>query len=251
MKVTATIQARMSSSRLPGKVLKPILGKPMLSLQIERIQKCKLVDEVIIASTENPNDDPIESLAKELEVPCFRGSEDDVLGRIVNALKKYKVDIHVELTGDHPLEDPEILDSAIDFYLKNSDKYDYVTNCLKTTYPPGIGFSIYPAKILIDAEKHVDKNDKLREHVSIHINQHPERYRIYNIKAPPNFNYPDMYIEVDTKEDFNVVTSIYEALYPKNPNFNLSQIIEFMSQNKDLSELNQNIPRRWKQFRED
>jgi len=251
VKVSATIQARTSSSRLPGKVLKKILGKPMLELQIERIRQSNLIDEIIIATTDSPKDDPIESLANDLGVLCYRGSEDDVLGRIVNTLKAYNVEIHAEFTGDHPLEDPLIIDSIIGFYLKNKDKYDYVANYLKTTFPAGIGFAVYPAETLYDAEKHVAKDDKLREHVGIHIYLHPERYRLHNIEAPPHFNYPDLYLEVDTKEDFEVTTAIYENLYPKNSCFSLSQILDFMSENKNLAEKNRHVERRWKKFRKE
>ena len=250
MKISATIQARLASTRLPGKVLRPILGKPMLELQIERLRQSKFIDEVIIATTNLEKDDPIIELADRLNVPYYRGSEDDVLGRIVNTLKEFDVDVHAEFTGDHPLEDPVIIDSILDFYVKNSDKYDYVSNYLKTTYPPGIGFAVYPAKILYDAEKHA-KDMKLREHVGIHIYQHPERYRIHNLEAPPEYNYPEMYIEVDTAEDFEVVSTIFKNLYPKNKYFGLPQIINFMHENKELIEKNKNVARRWKEFRWD
>ena len=251
MRISATIQARMSSTRLPDKVLKPILGKPMLELQIERIKQSILIDEVIIATTNSPKDDPIESLAKKLKIPYFRGSENDVLDRIVNTLKKYDVKLHVEFMGDNPVPDPFIIDSIIGLYLKNADRYDYITNCFKTTYPPGLEVSVYPSNILYDAEKQVKDSSPLREHVGIHIYQHPERYRIYNIEAPSYFNYPDLHLEVDTQEDFEVIKAIYEALYPKNPHFGLSQIIEFISNHKELSEKNRNIPRRWKKYRMD
>lgn len=249
MKISATIQARTASSRLPNKVLKKILDKPILQIQIERIKQSKLIDEIIIATTEKPADDPIEALAKKLGVHCFRGSEDDVLGRMVGALKTFNVELHVEFTGDNPFADPQIIDEVIDFYLKNNDKYDYVSNCMKTTYPPGMGVSVYPAKILYDAEKYVPKENKLREHVTIHIFQHPDRYRTHNIEAPPEHNYPDLFLEVDTKEDFEVMSEIYKSLYPKNPYFSLAQIIEFMSNNEKLSEKNRNVHRRWKEFR--
>jgi spore coat polysaccharide biosynthesis protein SpsF len=251
MRITATIQARMSSTRLPGKVLKPILGKPMLELQIERIKRSILIDEIIIATTNSPKDDPIVSLAKKLKIPYFRGSEDDVLDRIVSTLKKYDVEIHDEFMGDNPVPDPFIIDSIIGFYLKNADKYDYVSNCLKTTYPPGLEVSLYPSNILYDAEKHVGKSSPLREHVGIHIYQHPERYRIHNIEAPSYLNYPDLHLEVDTLEDFEVIKSVFEAFYPKNPYFDLLQIIDFMNDNKDLFEKNKLVPRRWKKYRKD
>lgn len=250
MKISATIQARMGSSRFPGKVLKPILGKPMLALQIERIQQSMLIDEIIIATSESPKDDPIEVLAHSLGVYCFRGSEDDVLLRVVEALKAYHVELHVEFMGDNPLPDPLLVDAIIGFYLKNAGQYDYVTNSLKTTYPPGAEVFVYPADILCDAEKHA-ANPALREHVGLHIYQHPERYRIYNLEAPPWLYAPDLHLEVDTQEDFEVVSAIYEALYPTNPGFSLSQIIEFMKQHEELINRTRHVERRWKAFRRD
>ena len=250
MKISATIQARMGSTRLPGKVLKPILGKPMLALQVERIQQSMLIDEVIIATSQSPRDDPIERLAHSIEVHCFRGSEDDVLSRVVEALKVHNVELHVEFMGDNPLPDPLLVDAIIGFHLKNADKYDCVTNCLKTTYPPGAEVSVYPASTLFDAEQHVT-NPSLREHVGLHIYQHPERYRIYNLEAPPWLHAPDLHLEVDTQEDFEVVSAVYEAFYPTNPGFSLSQIIEFMKQHEELANKSRHIERRWRTFRRD
>ena len=152
MKIDATIQARMGSTRLPGKVLMPIVEKPMLALQIERIQQCKLIDRIIISTSNNPQDDAIEELANELGVECFRGSENDVLSRIIDTLKFYNTEIHVEFMGDNPIPDPLLVDSIIGYYLKNYGKYDYVTNALKTTYPPGVEVFVYHSKILYDAE---------------------------------------------------------------------------------------------------
>lgn len=240
----------MGSSRLPGKVLKPILGKPMLALQIERIQQSLLIDEIIVATSDLAENDPIEALAKQLGVHCFRGSEDDVLSRITGALKAYNVEINVEFMGDNPMPDPRLVDSIIGFYLKNADKYDYVTNSLKTTYPPGFEVYVYPARILIDAEKHVT-DPALREHVGPNIYRHPERYRIHNIEAPPWLYAPDLHLEVDTQEDYEVVSAVFEALYPTNPGFSLSRVIEYLKQHPELAEKNRDTERRWKSFRTD
>lgn len=250
MKIAATIQARMGSSRLPGKSLKKILGKPMLALLIERIHLSKLIDEVIVATSTESQDDPIEKLALEMGVSCFRGSENDVLSRITGALKHFNVDIHVEFMGDNPIPDPLLVDTVIGFFLKNSNKYDYVTNALKTTYPPGAEVFVYPSAILYDAEKRVE-NPALREHVGLHIYQHPDRYRIFNIEATKGFHYPELHLEVDTDEDFKVVSEIFKHFYPENPEFTLSQVICFMKENPDLAAENSRVERRWKKFRED
>lgn len=248
MKISATIQARMGSTRLPGKVLKTICGKPMLALQIERILQSRLIDEVIVATSVSVRDNPIETLAHSLNVSCFRGSEDDVLSRIIEALRAYNVDIHVEFMGDNPMPDPMLIDSLIGFYLKNSDKYDYVTNALKTTYPPGAEVFVYPAAVLYDAEKY-SADKKTREHVGMHIYQHPERYRVCNIEAPAWLRFPDFHLEVDTRDDLEVITGIYEALYPFNPGFSLAQAIEYLKMHPGLAEKNSKVHRRWKAFR--
>lgn len=250
MKIAATIQARTGSTRLPNKVLLPILGEPMIARQIERIQRSLLIDEVIIATTTNPKDDAIEDLAQRLGVSCFRGSEDRVLDRIVSTLKHFRVDLHVSFCGDCPLPDPTIIDSVIGVYLKNKDSYDYVSNGMKTTFPPGLEVSVYLPKILYEVDGLVSRPED-REHVGVHIRSHPDRYRILNVEAPPWYHYPDLFLEVDTEEDFKVIKAIYEALYPSNPYFLLPHIIEFMNQNPALAESNRHVPRRWKKFRED
>jgi len=248
MKIGATVRARTGSSRLPGKVLKTVLGRPLLSLQIERIQRCMLIDEIIVATSLTDRDDPIEHLAQEMGVGCFRGSEDDVIGRIVGALKAFEIDIHVEFHGDNPIPDPMLTDSIIGYYLKNADKYDYVTNAMKTTYPPGLEVFVYPAEVLYDAESRVTA-PALREHVSVNIDQYPDRYRLRNLEAPPWFNYPDLHLEVDTEVDFEVVSAIYQHFYPNNPGFGLAQVIDFANANKEMVSRNAQVERRWKAFR--
>ena len=118
MNITATIQARMNSKRLPGKVLENILGKPMLQWQIERLKRSRLVDDIILATTDSKKDDPIQELCEKLNIKFYRGSENDVLGRVNNLLQKYDVEIHLECFGDSPLIDPQIIDEFIGFFKK-------------------------------------------------------------------------------------------------------------------------------------
>ena len=250
MKISATIQARMGSTRLPGKVLRRICGKPMLMFQIERIKQSMLIDEVIITTSDSRQDDPIEALAQKLGIPCFRGSENDVLGRVINTLKAFDIELHAEFMGDNPMPDPALVDTIIGFYLKHSDQYDYVTNGLKTTYPPGLEVSVYPAKILYNAEKYVT-DESLREHVGIHIYQNNDRYRTHNIEAPPRYYRPDLYLEVDYPEDFEVISKLYEEFYPTNKAFSMAQVLEYLDKNPGLAGRNQNVERRWKKFRQE
>ena len=251
MNIIATIQARMASSRLPGKVLKKIMGKPMLLYQIERIKKSILIDDVIVATSTSSADDAIEAFAREYGINFFRGSENDVLQRIVDTLRHFKVEIHVEFMGDNPIPDANVVDSIIGFYLKNHDRYDYVTNALKTTFPPGFEVFVYPSKTLYEAEKGV-KDAALREHVGLHIYSQPDKFQIMNIEAPDCIRqYVDFHFEVDTQEDFEVIKSILEHFYPENPCFSMTQAIGYLAEHRELAEKNKNIPRRWKAYRKD
>lgn len=239
----------MGSSRLPGKTLMPIMGKPMLAYQIERIRQSLLIDRVIIATSSSSIDDVIEQLAFDLDVLCFRGSEDDVLDRVVGALRKYNVQLHVEFQGDNPIPDPLIIDSIIGYYLKHEGSYDYVTNALRTTYPPGAEVSVYAAEVLYRAEQEV-QNAQLREHVGIHIYQQPDKFNIKNIEAPSWLHAPTLHLEVDTEKDFEVISRIIQHFYSDNPSFSLQQVIEYM-RSSGLHQTNSDVVRRWKAFRQD
>jgi spore coat polysaccharide biosynthesis protein SpsF len=250
-KISATIQARMGSSRLPGKVLREILGKPMLLYQIQRIKQSLLIDEVIIATSTSSADDVIEELAHENGIKVFRGSEDDVLGRVVEALRFFEVDVHVEFMGDNPIPDACLVDSIIGFYLKHADTYDYVTNALTTTYPPGFEVYVYSSAALFEAEKNT-VDIALREHVGLHIYNHPEKFRIFNIEAHESIRkYRDYHFEVDTPKDFEVIKAVIEEFYPQNPCFTMMQAIDFLRNNPDLKKQNAGVHRRWKQFIKD
>lgn len=248
MKIDATIQARLGSSRLPGKVLAPILGKPLIEYQIERIRRSKIINRVLIATTTNPQDDAIVELAQRLGCECFRGSEDDVIGRVLGSLNHFEIEVNAEFQGDNSIPDPQIIDQVLGYYLDHCDKFDYVTNSLKTTYPPGLEVSVYPRWVLADAEARIVE-PLLREHVGIHIYQHPERYRVKNLEAPPEFRRPNLHLEVDTQEDFDLITTIYEHFMPINPEFSLADMIAFTDANPDLARGNENVERRWKQYR--
>ncbi len=248
MRIVATVQARTGSSRLPGKVLLPIVGKPMLELQVERIRQSRLIDEVVIATTTASRDDAIEQLARRIGVGCFRGSEDDVLSRIIGALKTFHADLHAEFMGDSPMPDASIIDTVIGYYLKYADRYDYVSNALRITYPPGMDLYVYPARVLFDAEQYVT-DPAMREHVDVHIAHHPERYRLCNLEAPAWLCRPDLHLEVDTQEDFEVIAAIFGHFYPTNPGFTLAQVLDFVTAHPELAERNRHVERRWKAVR--
>ena len=234
-KKAATIEARMNSSRLPGKILKPILGKPSLERLVERVRRSRWIDEVIVATTTSARDDEVEQWAGKAGVCCFRGSEEDVLARVLDAAKAFGGEIIVELTGDCPLIDPEIIDELMALYI--SQDFDYVSNILERTYPRGLDTQIFSTAVLEEVSR-LTQDPADRENVSLYIYEHPDHYKLGGIRAPKSCYGPDLRICVDTIEDFDVVESVYKALYPRNPGFGSADIVKFLRSHPKIAALN-------------
>ena len=234
----AIIEARMGSSRLPGKVLKTILGKPMLELLVERIKQARYVDQVVIATTESDSDDPIEALAKRLNVGCFRGSEEDVLDRVLQAALSYSADIIIEITGDCPLIEAEKIDQMLVSY--QHMKYDFMMNRFDASYPPGLGLRIF-LKETLEKVNHLTLDPVDREHVTLFVWEHPELFSIYSFQNNLDQEYWNIRLTVDNEEDFMFIEAIFKELYPRNPKFDLYDIIDLLEQKPELIEINQHI----------
>ena len=252
MRIISTVEVRMTSTRLPGKSMKKIVGKPMLELLVERIKHCKKIDQIVIATTDNPSDDIIEELAKKMSVGCFRGSEDDVLERVLHSAKSFEADIILELWGDSPLMDHHILDDLIEYYLQND--FDCVGTTLPNfpkTFPLGLSALMFSTKILEDVER-LTQNPVDRENVSNYIYEHPEIYKIAQLPCPPELNYPNIRLTVDEQKDFDLIKIIFENLYPTNPNFSASDAIKFLNSNPDIRDLNKDVMQKklesWSKF---
>jgi len=237
-KKVATIEARMSSSRLPGKIMKDILGKPLLERLVERIRRAELVDEVVVATTVNPQDDLVESWAKKAGISIYRGSEEDVLLRVLEAAKAFNGEIIIELTGDCPLLDPQIIDEVIRFYL-HSD-VDYASNIVERTYPRGLDVQIFSTAVLNEVNR-LTQDPADHEHVSLYIYEHPERFKLGRLTANKSLCFPEYRLCVDTPEDFFVVESVYKELYLKNPAFNTRDVLHYLRQNPEIAQHNQQI----------
>lgn len=237
MKVAAIVEVRMGSERLPGKSMKKIIGKPMIELLTERLKKATTLDEIILAIPTSPENDVLEKFARDHGLKCFRGSEDDVLDRVLQAAKKFDVDVIVEITGDCPLIDPEITDNVVDFYLKNFNSYSFVSNVTPMTFPRGLDVRVFSTKILEEVSK-ITNDPADRENVSIYIYEHPKKYGLHNIEAEGKLRRPDLRICVDTIEDFRVIETIFENLYHKNPNFGAREIIDFLDKNPEIRKIN-------------
>ena len=238
MRTAAIVQARMTSSRLPGKIVRPILGQPMLALLIERLRRARHVDEVIVATTSNATDDVVEQLCTGVGAGCFRGSEDDVLDRVLRAAHAHRVELIVEITGDCPLIDPEIVDRLVEMYAEGGS--DYVANVLRRTFPRGLDTQVFPTSVLEDVAR-LTSDPVDHEHVSLYIYEHPERFRLRNLESGLPERYWDLRLTVDTLEDFELITAIYEALYPLNPSFGLRDVLAFLDRRPELASLNRSI----------
>ena len=248
-KIVASIQVRMGSSRYPGKVMHEISGKPLLRHLVDRVRKSKLLDDIVVATSLNKENDIIVDYCIKHKIPFFRGDENDVLGRTLGALKEMKATIGVEVFGDCPLIDPKVVDMIIKLFLDDDSDPDFVGNDMKTTFPPGMDVEVFKVNALKDSDLRIT-DPSIREHGTLFIRQNPDIYKIKNIVAPPKWNRPELELEVDTPEDMVVITSILDFFEKKGiDNFDLNQIIAFMDDNPDIKNLNKNVPRRWKELR--
>lgn len=237
-KIVATIEARMTSSRLPGKVLLPLLGVPALEHQIRRVKKSKYVDEIVIATTINAADEPLVALAKKLGVGCYRGSEMDVLDRVLKSAQSVNADIIVELTGDCPATDPHLVDRAIEeFYAAG---VDYASNTITSTYPNGFDVQVFPVSVLAQVAE-LTKDPVDRVHVSYYIYNHPEKFKLFNWVAPADAHGPELRVTLDEESDYELITRIFEALYPTNENFTASDVVQWLYAHPEVIAINKNV----------
>ena len=235
-KIVASIEARMTSSRLPGKVLmEAIDGVSMLEFMVSRLKKSKLIDEIIIATTINETDNGIVDLCNKLKIKYFRGSEPDVLLRVLEAHKSTKSDIIVELTGDCPLIDPKIVDKIITKYL-DSD-FDYVSNSHVRSYPDGFDAQVFSYELLKQVS--ILTNDLYdRENVSSFIYR-SGKYSTFGFIAEPHEFWPELRVTLDDHGDYILIKNIIDYFYSINKHeFNVTDVVSYMKKNCDLLELN-------------
>jgi spore coat polysaccharide biosynthesis protein SpsF len=235
LKVAAIIQARMNSTRLPGKILYKVLDITLLAFQIERLRSASLIDEIIIATTTNAVDEPIVDLCRKLGVAYYRGSELDVLTRYYETAAAFKADVIVRLTSDCPVIDPFTVDRVISHFLFQSANVDYVSNILKRSYPRGMDTEVFSIKALRIAQ-HQATHMHDREHVTPYIFTNPERFRLGSIEYLSNESHHRW--TVDTIEDFQLISKIIETLYPSKPNFTLEDMLVLLKEHPEWSKIN-------------
>lgn len=237
-KVLTILQARTSSSRLPGKVMLPVLGKPMLARQLERVRRARLIGDLLVATSIDLSDDSVESLCRTEGVNCFRGSLNDVLDRFYQAAIRRNPDIVVRLTGDCPLADPEVIDAVIGFFL--SGNHDYASNAVEPSFPDGLDVEVLRFSCLKTAWEEA-RLPSQREHVTLFIHGQPDRFNIGSFRREPNLGH--LRWTVDEPADLEFVRRVYETLHPQNPGFGMAEILDLLSANPEIGAMNAGINR--------
>ncbi len=237
-KIVATIEARMTSSRLPGKVLLPIAGMPVLEMMVNRLKRSKYLDVICVATTTNTNDDPVEALAHKLGIECSRGGELDVLGRVLGAAQLVGADIIVEAMADSPFIDPALVDRGIKEFFTHD--IDYAANCMKDTYAVGFEVQVFPTKVLAEVASATDDIVD-RTHVTYYIYQHPEKYRVYNWEAPSDLTEPRFRMTLDEESDYRAICAVASALLPEYPNFTVKDVTHYLREHPEVVAINNNV----------
>lgn len=217
---------------MPGKVLLPILGEPMLARMLERVARAKKLDAVVVATTAKREDDAVAELAQESGAGVFRGSEQDVLDRFYKAAKEAGADIVVRLTGDCVLHDPQVIDEVVGRFERGMSYTSTPRN-----YPEGLDTEVFTFAALEEAAREATLPSE-REHVTLYIKNHPERFALDAPWTSGARDYSAMHWSVDTQADFDFVTKVYEQLYPANPSFNKDDVLALLARQPELLELN-------------
>jgi spore coat polysaccharide biosynthesis protein SpsF len=226
----------MGSLRLPGKVLKDIHGKPSVIQLLERLKRCHHLDDIVLATSTESSDNPLAELIAAEGFTVFRGSEDDVLNRVVSAHRQMKTDIIVEVTGDCPLIDPDVIDMGITTYLNND--CDVVSNTAKMSFAQGLDIQVFAFEKLAWVNENI-LDEAVREHVSLYFYENEDFYKIIHLQAPPCWHAPEVRCQVDYPEDLEFVRVVYDRLAPMYPDgFGIEQIMVLLNSEPNLTKIN-------------
>jgi len=241
MKIIATIEARMTSSRLPGKVLLQAAGKSMLEHLLNRLQTVPSLNEIVLATTINPSDDILEQFAKSKAISCYRGSENDVMARVIGAAESVDADVVVEITGDCPIIDPQIIEQTIQMFKYN--QADYVSNAHIRSYPDGMDTQVFLLETLRRSAS-ITKDALDHEHVTLHIRNHPELFSKLNLIAPQDTHWPQLGLTLDEPKDYELLKKIIEYFEPINPLFSCLDVVNLLKQKPDWVAINEAVIRK-------
>jgi spore coat polysaccharide biosynthesis protein SpsF len=231
----------MGSTRLPGKVLLPVAGRPLLSYQLERLRETRRAVRLLVATSTLPGDDPIAALCARESVACVRGPEQDVLKRYTMAARAAGADAIARVTGDCPLLDPELVDAAIAAMEDPAERPDFVSNMLEPCWPLGMAVEVATTAALLEADREAVDPDE-REHVMPFIWRRPERYRLASLTRSPDLSHHRW--TVDTPEDFELVARIIAELYPRCPRFRMADVLDLLERNPSWPDINRHVPQK-------
>lgn len=238
LKIVAIIQARMTSTRLPGKVLKKVLDKTLLEYQLERVASSQFIDEIVVATTVNETDDPIVALCNQQGYSVYRGSEEDVLSRYYEAAIEFKANVIVRLTSDCPLIDPVIIDQVVQLHFEGTSGIEYTANTIERGFPRGLDTEVFAFEALQRAYENA-KTKSEREHVTAYFYTNQEKFKLGSFESVDNLAYHRW--TVDTEEDFTLIKRIIETLYPNTPAFNMQDVLNLLEENPTWPAINAHI----------
>lgn len=231
----------MTSSRLPGKVLMEINKKPVLWYLIRRLKKIKRINNIILATTTNKEDDELVNLAKKNKIKFYRGSEHDVMQRVLFAARKFKTDIIVSITGDCPIIDHNLVSQCLNSFLKNN--VDYLSNSNIRSYPDGMDVQVYNYQALSKSYS-LTRSMEDKEHVTLHIRKNPNKFKILNIVAPSELHYPNLGLTLDYYQDFILIKKLINLFNKKkNYYFTCEDILKIYKKNKFFFKINKKMKR--------
>ena len=237
-KIVAIIQARLTSTRLPKKIMLDLCGKPLLWHVVERVMQAQLIDDIVLAIPDSFSNDRLESFVKQFDWNVFRGSENDVLSRYYHAAIQFKADVIVRITSDCPLVDPKIIDETIKLHIR--DRNDYTAVGIEGGFPRGLDVEVFNFKSLeIAYNKAVEISE--REHVTLFIYQNPELFKIQLIKASGPIMRPDIRLTIDTEEDLLLIREICSALDDLGNHFSTEDVLAIIDNNPHLQSINKHI----------
>lgn len=243
-KTVAVVCVRMGSQRLPGKTMRDVAGAPFLGHLLRRVRQAKHLDDVVVATPIAAENNVVEAYCSSIGVECFRGSEDDVMGRMLGALDQQGAEVCVEVYGDSPLIDPALIDECIVEYQKGGA--DWVGNDVVPAYPSGMYSETFSMAAFRDAEKR-NTDPAIREHGTLYLRLHPELYRQKHIANEGPLKRTDLHFDVDTEEDFALFEAILRHFSPRT-DFSLAEIIAYLDANPAIAASNKEVHRRWKQY---
>lgn len=239
MKLVVVVQARMGSTRLPGKVLMPLAGKPLLLRMLERVQTAHTKFDLVVATTTDMEDNPIRDLCQHSDISCFSGHPTDLLDRHYKAAHAQKADAVVKIPSDCPLIDPSAIDRVLGFYLSNANKFDFVSNLHPATYPDGNDVEIMSMSAMETAWNEAKKPFE-REHTTPFLWEQPERFRTGNIEWESGLNYSMSHRwTIDYAEDYEFIKRVYDELWREaRPVFSLENILDLLNRCPDIFAIN-------------